>query len=693
MLSVEKPVRGVCCTDIDICMGRSGARVDDRRWNGYGTWDDPAPVADDWQSGGVRNTERPFQRTHADEQPYRPHRGAGRRGGLSRRGRIVLIVCLSVLALILLLTGVEAAFNAGRIHRGVSVEGVDLGGLTQEQALETLQSSIDDRLAQTTVACVPNAEADARAVAAGIVATPAAANPVGTDASAASGTETAAADGASTDAAATTDVATVEPTTSGLAWSESAEAVGATFSAQEYVDEAWAVGRPDDSLGFLQKVKAFFGERWKAWTKGVAIGADLSYDDGLVSALADDVDSYVGIAMIDSTVAVTDGVAAVVPGTIGEEVDTTAFKEGLTAAFLGDADGDVVIPMESVPLGVDDAEAATFAQTMQASLDQPITVNYGSQSWTLDATTLGSWTKVTVDGKGDAAKLVAAVDTAKATAGLTELMGDLVYGTAKNASFDVSSGTPVVVPSQTGEGPDLPTAITNIQNILYGTAGANRTFTIGDASVQPELTTEEAQALGIKELIGTYTLSYGDNGGTNREHNIELALRMMNGTIVQPGDEWSWVDDMGPCDFAEGFLAAYAIGEGGAALNEAGGGICNVATGLFNAVYESGLDILERYNHSQYITHYPLGRDCTVSYPTTTFRFANDYQHAILITTSYDGTNMVISIWGTSEGRKVTSQTTDMVDRTVYNYRTVTDASGNTIHSDTFRSYFKDDAS
>lgn len=634
---------------------------------------------------GADDEYRPFKRVH----PEQKH-------GLNRftlRGKVLLIAAAVVVGLVLVCTGLEVGLNHGRVHQGVSVEGVSLGGMTQEEAQEALQGAIDERLAAVSVTCVPDDASSARLTAA-----------------IAAGTTT-------TDGEENVSTSSTDSGASTYSWTLTPESTGTTFDAAQEAEEAYAVGRPSNWSGdFLGSLGEFFGERWEAWFDGVNLSADLSFDDSLITAIADDLDSYLGIAMVNSALSVSDGVVSPVVGNDGDVVDTAAFEEALAAAYLGDTTGAVTIPMRVESMEIDEAEATAVASTVQAAIDQPITFTYDNQSWTLDATTLGGWVTASVVGEGDDAVLTPAVDTTKARSGIEDLMGDLVYGTAKDASFDVSSGTPVVVESQTGQGPDVTSAISYVQQILFGTTTAsssgtsssssatstaaasssnsvdvdNCTFTIGDATVEPDVTTADAQAMGIKELIASYTLSYGSNGGTNREHNIELALSMLNGTILAPGQEWSWVVDMGACDYAEGFLAAGAIGEGGTSINEAGGGICNVATGLFNAVYEAGLDVLERYNHSEYISSYPLGRDCTVSYPSTTFRFENDYSNYILITTTYDGYNMVISVWGTSEGRTVTSETSNMVDNTVYNYRTVTSSSGVVLHSDTFRSYFKD---
>ena len=88
-----------------------------------------------------------------------------------------------------------------------------------------------------------------------------------------------------------------------------------------------------------------------------------------------------------------------------------------------------------------------------------------------------------------------------------------------------------------------------------------------------------------------------------------------------------------------------------------GGGVCQTATTLFNNAFELGLPIVERHNHSFYISHYPMGRDATVSWGGPDFAFKNDLKTGILIKTSYTSSTLTFSFYGTDPGRRVVSST------------------------------------
>jgi hypothetical protein len=92
-----------------------------------------------------------------------------------------------------------------------------------------------------------------------------------------------------------------------------------------------------------------------------------------------------------------------------------------------------------------------------------------------------------------------------------------------------------------------------------------------------------------------------------------------------------------------------------------GGGTCQVSTTVYNAAYEAGLPIVERTNHSLYISHYPQGRDATVNYPDVDLKFQNDTGHWILLRTFESTYSLTVRLYGTSPHRRVESETGALV--------------------------------
>jgi vancomycin resistance protein YoaR len=88
-----------------------------------------------------------------------------------------------------------------------------------------------------------------------------------------------------------------------------------------------------------------------------------------------------------------------------------------------------------------------------------------------------------------------------------------------------------------------------------------------------------------------------------------------------------------------------------------GGGVCQVSTTVLNAAYEAGLPITERTNHALYISHYPLGRDATVDYPSVDLKFVNDTKHWLLLRTWVGSSSLTVGLYGTPQHRRVETTT------------------------------------
>jgi vancomycin resistance protein YoaR len=186
--------------------------------------------------------------------------------------------------------------------------------------------------------------------------------------------------------------------------------------------------------------------------------------------------------------------------------------------------------------------------------------------------------------------------------------------------------------------------------------------------VRADLTTSEAQKLAIRERISTFTTDMGTSS-SNRIHNVQLMAEYIDGTIVRPGQTFSFNESVGPRTVERGFREGQMI-IGSLLLPAIGGGVCQTATTLFNNAFELGLPILERHNHSFYISHYPMGRDATVSWGGPDFAFKNDLDSGILIKTRYTDSTLTFSFYGTDPERRVVSATGERVNwrspRTTY---------------------------
>ena len=223
---------------------------------------------------------------------------------------------------------------------------------------------------------------------------------------------------------------------------------------------------------------------------------------------------------------------------------------------------------------------------------------------------------------------------------------------AVNARFVVDGKQVRIRPSKPGLAPDGPWIS---DSISAAASSSIRRASLRLKQTRADLTTAEANRLGIRERISTFTTDMGTSS-SNRIHNVQLMAEYIDGTIVEPGHEFSFNDRVGPRTVERGFREGQMI-IGSLLLPSIGGGVCQTATTLFNNAFDLGLPIVERHNHSFYISHYPLGRDATVSWGGPDFAFKNDLKTGILIKTRYTSSTLTFSFYGTDPGRRVLAST------------------------------------
>jgi vancomycin resistance protein YoaR len=223
---------------------------------------------------------------------------------------------------------------------------------------------------------------------------------------------------------------------------------------------------------------------------------------------------------------------------------------------------------------------------------------------------------------------------------------------AVNARFVVEGNRVRIRPSRPGLAPD---GRWIADSISLAASSTIRRASLRLKQTRADLTTREAEALGIEKRISSFTTDMGTSS-SNRIHNVQLMAEYIDGTVIAPGETFSFNESVGPRTVERGFREGQMI-VGSLLLPAIGGGVCQTATTLFNNAFELGLPIVERHNHSFYISHYPMGRDATVSWGGPDFAFRNDLKSGILIKTSYTSSTLTFSFYGSDPGRKVVSST------------------------------------
>jgi vancomycin resistance protein YoaR len=349
-----------------------------------------------------------------------------------------------------------------------------------------------------------------------------------------------------------------------------------------------------------------------------------------------------GRAPVSATVRVEGWRAVMTPSHAGLRLDRKALLERLT-------ERDLVIdaPFKHVRPAITTPAARSAAATIDALLAAPVAIDYhGAHRGALTRTQLSHALSVKPEGS----RFAVSLDGEQLARIVRPRLGKWIVR-AHNAQFVVAGDRVRVTQSRPGRDVDP----AQLAEAVREATGDGHVAHVELGPRSPDRTTAEAKALGIRQKLVSYTTQMGESS-SNRIHNVHLMADFIDGTIVEPGEAFSFNDVVGPRTAERGFLEGQMI-IGSLVLPSIGGGVCQTATTLFNDAFELGLPILERTNHNLYLAHYPLGRDATVSWGGPDFKFKNDLKHGLLIKASYTDQTLTFSVYGTPEGRRVVSHT------------------------------------
>lgn len=429
----------------------------------------------------------------------------------------------------------------------------------------------------------------------------------------------------------------------GESWEVTAESVSLSVDATRLAGDAYAIGRGSFGSTLSGRLRAVFG--------GVVLPMELSCDDAAITALVRSMNETVATPPIDAGVRV-DGVAVTrIEPVDGVGVSEDEARELLLPAFLSSAR---VVEFELGPIApAVDADGAQQAYDDALQMvSAPLTLFYGDKQWEVPAETIGSWIGFRRAAGVEPPTIEAYVVSEDVSATVLPMVAE-VGKPARDAGFSVSNGTVTIVPAEDGLQADAADLALKLDTVLR--ASGERRAELTMHRVEPERTTAVAQSMGIVERISTFTTDYASSNKP-RVNNIHILADALDGTLVPPGGTFSFNGTIGERTAAKGYQEADAI-VNGTLVPQLGGGICQVGTTIFNTVFFSGLPVVERHNHSQYISHYPTGRDATVSWGGPDFKFKNDTPNWVLIATGYTNSTITISLYGTNPGYQVTYDT------------------------------------
>jgi vancomycin resistance protein YoaR len=239
-----------------------------------------------------------------------------------------------------------------------------------------------------------------------------------------------------------------------------------------------------------------------------------------------------------------------------------------------------------------------------------------------------------------------------------------------NARFIFNDDTrqlEVIEPAVIGRSLDIEP---NLQLIQEKLAAGEHNIALDLDMHLPEVTNDAtAEGLGITELVSLYS-SYFYGSSADRIKNIQTASARFHGVLVPPGASFSMAEVLGDVSLDTGYAEALII-FGDRTIKGVGGGVCQVSTTLFRTVFFGGFPIVERYPHAYRVGYYEqtagggyntnlAGLDATVFVPVVDFKFINDTPNWLLMETyiNVQGRSLTWKFYSTSDGRTVDWQTT-----------------------------------
>lgn len=213
---------------------------------------------------------------------------------------------------------------------------------------------------------------------------------------------------------------------------------------------------------------------------------------------------------------------------------------------------------------------------------------------------------------------------------------------ARDATFRISKGKPVILPSRDGQQVNAQVLGGAVARAL--SSNLDRVADVGLTTQLAAFTTEDAKKLGVVEKISTFTQPFPY--APYRYQNIGQAAKRVNQTLLKPGDVFSLNSIAKERTTANGYTTGFVI-KSGRLQEDLGGGVSTMATATWNAAFFAGLERIEQRAHSFFIARYQPGLEATVAWGTLDLKFRNDSPNGVFIT-AVGGRNFVrVTMWGT----------------------------------------------
>ena len=484
----------------------------------------------------------------------------------SDAARKLILIGLAVIAIVIALYVAAIIVTGSGVRAGTTVNGVNIGGLSREEAIATL----DDSVGKIAAKPLKVKAGDQQLV--------------------------------------------VDPIEAGL-----------TFDAAATVEQA--SGR---TLNPLMMIGSLAGTH----ALNPVIAVDSAKLDSQVAQLAGTID----VPAIEPTISVTRSGTKVQAGKPGLALDQPAIAAQLTDAFMLPRKP-IAAPIITAEPNISKAAVQEATDLARTAVSAPVQVDAAGTIASIRPGAIAQALNFTAEGD----RFVPSLDGAV----LHQAIGRQLEGvetTGRNATFEIVKGKPVVVPSVVGNGVSDEELSSKVLTVI-GNPEPNRTVAVTMGVRDPELTTAQAEALGVTERISTFTQKFPY--AAYRVQNIGQAAKYVNGTLLLPGETFSLNDTIKERTEKNGYTVGFLIGPGGIFAEDFGGGVSASATTVWTGAFFAGMEPKQVQAHSIYISRYQAGLEATVGWGLFDMSFTNTSPYGVFITTKITNTSMSVSFWST----------------------------------------------
>lgn len=596
----------------------------------------------------------------------------------SRKPIFIVVLCLALVGA--LGYGIDSVLNGNKIYSGVVVGDVNVGGMTREEATDSISAYYSPRVAENVAVFYASAEDEQ--------------------------------DSQSNEQAESIEeqISYEESLDTRTQWTLPANKLDTTLNIDELVEQAFQVGR--NTGGIIGRLQAQFS----SWS----IEPVCTFNETSLEETLKEMTAAVGNERVNFNIEMTDGIASVTEGNDGNEVVREWLVSRLNSAYLGDGSAlSYVLETQYLPLQIDEEKARSCADSVNASIAAGVHFVFEDQTWDATRDDVAGWITTNVTQQGNDWVLKPLFDESVAkNALLTSLRSNIDRNNLEITFNKDEQGSITVSSNAIGTVPLVSEALRQMNDSFF--VAQSRTeapqITLDSTEIPSSLSFDDARDYGVISEISSFTTQYS-SGAEARTNNIHTAADLLNNSIIKAnGGSWSFNDTAGEATEDKGYQNAGAI-VGGEYSDAIGGGICQVATTVFNSIYDAGYPITERHNHTLHIESYPKGRDAAIAYPYMDLVWQNDSSSDVLLVMTYTNSSVTASLWGIDPGYQVSTdygewkkgeaysviyktdktiasgteyvETTGVDGSSISIVRCVKDSSGNILHEDVFESNYQ----